>query len=330
MGSPVKISIFDDPSSKSSGRPGPKLDLLAHEWWEAMKTATESSTFFGPKAISHQRSLARYITVSSQKLLIEKSDEKLLVLRMCKKKFELMDQLVRIHLAWQGRKSVAVAATSFLQSWHTMIGYAALSDDLQTALEIQCPFMHRQYLSVIVASSNTELLQAMESSKLQTTFALTDMAKVAMLQVETLSDGLIKHLTSAAPTKDCKMALENFVEPFINASSAVLEREVQEDLHDFYMVLSCSDPESLSSTGMDATVNKQLAQALSQIPQAADHKQTQRPYFLPLLVAYPRHGKHVASDAQASMAKREKLIEVTEHLFAQVEQLGKTPQGTRQ
>ena len=81
-----------------SGRRETQVDALAAQLWHGLMTCEEGSIYFGEKSLSQQRSMARYSIIAGQKILTERSAEKLQGWRLAKKKFEVMEQLVKIYI----------------------------------------------------------------------------------------------------------------------------------------------------------------------------------------------------------------------------------------
>lgn len=186
------------------GRPPLNIEALVDQLWDAIAVAEEGSVFFGPKAVSQQRSLQRYILQAGQRALQEKSEERLVELEMAKKKLMLMDSLVRIWMAWQKRKNMDSGVASFLQSWNAMVQFSQLSDGKQQAVSVRCGFMCDLRLQVLAMGDPTVLVTALASDVLAEQFGVEPTSRdICTLQEKYLKQGFVQLLTASKSQAEC-------------------------------------------------------------------------------------------------------------------------------
>ena len=94
------------PEPAGPGRKAAPLYELADELWKTLRTADESSLFFGDRAIAQQRSLLRYASLAGQKLSTEKDAHLLAKFELARKKFQVMDSLVKMFLVGRSAREV--------------------------------------------------------------------------------------------------------------------------------------------------------------------------------------------------------------------------------
>ena len=138
-------------------------ELLADELWAILKTADGESLFFGDRAPAQQRSLLRYASLAGQKITTEKDSKTAQMFELARKKFQVMESLVKMFLAWTKRKSSeSQAATSaFCMSWDGMMAFAAFTDEIVPAVTLECPFIDDLHYQVLASGDLGKLGKAL-------------------------------------------------------------------------------------------------------------------------------------------------------------------------
>ena len=292
----------ETPKPSKSGRKEAQLDVLARQLWHSLMTCEEGSIFFGEKSLSQQRSLARYSNIAGQKILTEKSAQMLQGWRLAKKKFEVMEQLVKIYIQWSKRKGADAAAAAFNFSWDAMLQYCAYTDTEVPAVVLQCPFMYDLRIQVQIASNNVEQVAlALTSADLKKNFTVDEEEGDALtLQVKYICQAMTASLTQGRNLGDCKASLLALKKTLI-ANEQSYEVPVIEDLKKFAFVL---DP---PLTNFDTENIIAVKGALAHFDDSPGNHQVademKRPYFTTLLTAYPKFGSGILKEARTACAK---------------------------
>ena len=221
-----------------SGRRETQVDALAAQLWHGLMTCEEGSIYFGEKSLSQQRSMARYSIIAGQKILTERSAEKLQGWRLAKKKFEVMEQLVKIYIHWGKRKGRDLAASTFNFSWDAMLHFCAYTDREVPALVLQCPYMCDLKIQVQIASNNLQQVAlALRCADLKKNFTVDEQDGDALtLQVKYIRQAITVSLTQARNLGDCKASLLA-LNKGLTADEPSYEAPVIEDLKKLALVL---------------------------------------------------------------------------------------------
>ncbi len=307
------------------GRPQVAVHILADQLWESLAISGEGSIFFGPKSMSQQRSLARYVNVAGQRIASEKNMERAAKLHEGRKKLQIMETLVRIYMNWQKRKSVSSGVPMFCNQWEAMMAYCNMEDDCVRAVKLICPFMWETRLAVLVCGDPAGLAEALTTRCLNENFVKSSSDKVLEVQVKYIRQGITLHLTSSPSLTICQTALRRFSGLFMEEGK--YEGAVQDDLGELNLVLNLpSNPFDFEQAGrltsiLNSCEDSNMAQACVPIF---------RPFFVPLLQYYPQFGRPTLSNARdfaVSAASCEPFTAAFRHQSEQVlEQSGEITQ----
>jgi len=157
------------------GRPETPLDVLADQKWQKFITADHTSSFFGSKAESESRSLARFagmcgskVTAHSKQPLIAK------LFRRAQKQMQIIINAIDMHVKWTKRKTLQQGAAQFKRSWESLMSFCCGTDAFQDAIQFQCPFLVDTYLQALMISNDDWFATALITPSLKSVFSVDD------------------------------------------------------------------------------------------------------------------------------------------------------------
>lgn len=147
---------------KKVGKPGaPKksVEEVADQHWSEFARADKHSLFFSEVSEVKRRLLIRWGNTARQQATSVKDPERRRVLESCTKRFQIMEECIKMHRAWVLRSgNTAKASAEFASGWDVLEAFAASapaerirSDFMQNFVlefKVDCSFLIRRSLVV--------------------------------------------------------------------------------------------------------------------------------------------------------------------------------------
>ena len=131
--------------SKAKGAPKKSAEDVMQQNWEEFARATKHSLFFSDVSEVKRRLLIRWGNSARAQAASAKTPERRQALESCAKRFQIMEDCVKIHRAWHHRVGDAAKAyIEFSNSWVVLETFAASAP----AERIRSDFMHNFVLEL--------------------------------------------------------------------------------------------------------------------------------------------------------------------------------------
>jgi hypothetical protein len=182
-------------AGKKRGRPEKAIEQIAEEHIEGLKTADNSSKYFGDGAGAQMRSVARYALTASTKLFSAKADREAGLVD-ARKKLQIVESCMKVHEKWATRKSTsAPTIQEFMIGWSGLLNFC----ESEPPVAFDCPFLsdlHLQVLSCTACDSPAELVKHLTTDCLSKHFPGTNEADLELKQRKFIKQGLASILSS--------------------------------------------------------------------------------------------------------------------------------------